>query len=506
MRTKFLILPFLSIIILITCSTLMDFESPKIRIISPSSGSQAFGFVHIQVETTDNKKIDHVELILDGSKVMSTRSGSLAYDWDLSKTNQNASHTIVVKAFDLGGNWSEVTVEFYGYGKPPSAPVLSSPVNANASNNGQPLLKWIPVPNAQAYHLQVGDFQFAHLAVDDSTLIGPQYLASLPDAVYLWRVRSRYNEGNWSEWSSVWTFRIDTQGPAIPQLNAPSDGGSTNENKPSFDWSDVTDAASYDFQADNSSGFEDSEVSQTGLTNSEYTAMSSLPDGVYYWRVRGRDMVGNYSDWSETRSFSIITVGSVEDADGNIYPTKKIDSQWWMTENLKVTHYQNGDPILEVTGNTEWENYGNSAYCIYDNNQENVDTYGLLYTWYAAADSRQIAPTGWHVPTDEEWQALIDYLGGNTIAGGKMKETGTTHWQGPNTGANNECGFSALPGGYRLGNGVFLDLGIKTEFWSSTVKNDHYGYSRGLQSEYTGVSWGDNSDKRHGYSIRCVKD
>ncbi|MBN1893500.1 hypothetical protein JW906_03350, partial [bacterium] len=148
----------------------MDFESPKVKIISPADGSQAFGIVHIQIEATDNKKIDHVELILDGMKVLSIQSRSLTYDWDLTKTNQDANHTIVAKAFDPGGNWSEAKVEFFGYGKPPSSPELSEPDDAGISDNAQPVLKWSAMSLAQAYHLQVGDSLFSQLSVDDSTI------------------------------------------------------------------------------------------------------------------------------------------------------------------------------------------------------------------------------------------------------------------------------------------------------------------------------------------------
>jgi hypothetical protein len=135
MRKRFFILLFISGLLLSACSALMDFESPKVIFISPTPGSQEFGIVHIQVEATDNKKIDHVELILDGLKAMSAQSGSLSYDWDLTKTNQDADHTILAKAFDQGGNWSEAMVEFFGYGKPPSSPELSEPADASISNN-----------------------------------------------------------------------------------------------------------------------------------------------------------------------------------------------------------------------------------------------------------------------------------------------------------------------------------------------------------------------------------
>jgi uncharacterized protein (TIGR02145 family) len=150
---------------------------------------------------------------------------------------------------------------------------------------------------------------------------------------------------------------------------------------------------------------------------------------------------------------------SVKDIDGNVYKTVKIGNQWWMAENLKVTHYRNGDEIPNRADDDEW-NKGIGAYCNYNNDVTNFEIYGGIYNWFAVDDSRKLAPEGWHVPTDDEWQVLVDYLGGDTLAGGKMKSTGTIEggdglWRGSNEGTTNESGFSALPGGYRYNHGVF---------------------------------------------------
>lgn len=133
---------------------------------------------------------------------------------------------------------------------------------------------------------------------------------------------------------------------------------------------------------------------------------------------------------------------TVTDIDGNVYKTVTIGNQAWMAENLKVMRYRNGDAIPNVTGGTDWSNLSTGAYCSYDNDDNNIDTYGLLYNWYAVDDSRNLAPEGWHVPTDEEWKELEMYLGMSqseaddtgyrgTDEGGKLKEVGTTHWQSP---------------------------------------------------------------------------
>ena len=213
--------------------------------------------------------------------------------------------------------------------------------------------------------------------------------------------------------------------------------------------------------------------------------------------------------------------GSVTDIDGNVYQTIKIGDQWWMMENLKVTHYRNGDPIPHVTDQWAWVllyEPPTGAFCDYDNNPANVATYGRLYNWYAVADSRNIAPAGWHVPTDAEWKQLEMYLGMSqtqaeniglrgTDEGGKLKEAGTTHWFSPNAGATNESGFTALAGGARYENGLFVHVGNHAFFWQSTaMENPTLGaWHRALHYNESGVNRFYQS-KRIGSSVRCVRD
>jgi uncharacterized protein (TIGR02145 family) len=196
---------------------------------------------------------------------------------------------------------------------------------------------------------------------------------------------------------------------------------------------------------------------------------------------------------------------TVTDIDGNIYHTVKIGTKVWMVENLKTTKYLNGDPIPNVIDNTEWENTRTGAYSDYDNSSGNSTIYGRLYNYYAVVDSCQLCPTGWHVPSDEEWTILTTYLGGEDIAGGKLKAKGTTYWLSPNTGATNESGFTALPGGYRIGNGQFEYIGHSgwwwtiTEFdeWSFWLRAMVYGHTMTIRTFYGSTS---------GLSIRCVQD
>jgi uncharacterized protein (TIGR02145 family) len=139
---------------------------------------------------------------------------------------------------------------------------------------------------------------------------------------------------------------------------------------------------------------------------------------------------------------------TVKDFEGNVYKTITIGTQTWMADNLRTTKYRNGDAIPEVTDSSAWINLITGAYCNYNNtrNNDTIVSYGRFYNLYAVTDNRNICPTGWHVSTDAEWTTLTDYLGGASVAGDKLKEKGTTHWESPNAGATNEIGFTALPG------------------------------------------------------------
>jgi len=208
---------------------------------------------------------------------------------------------------------------------------------------------------------------------------------------------------------------------------------------------------------------------------------------------------------------------SVTDIDGNVYQTVKIGDQWWMAENLKVTHYRNGDPIPNVTDSATWCNLTTGAYCHYDNNEDNVDIYGRLYNAYTVYDSRHLAPEGWHVPSDAEWKQLEMYLGMSqaeadgsswrgTDEGGKLKETGTTNWDAPNTGATNESGFTALPGGFRNVYGYFISMAKYAYFCSSTALPGDSVWMRYLNNSKSQIARGVCPPGNVGFSIRCVKN
>jgi len=185
-------------------------------------------------------------------------------------------------------------------------------------------------------------------------------------------------------------------------------------------------------------------------------------------------------------------------------PTIVIGTQQWMNENLDVAFYQNGDPIPQVTDGTTWAALTTGAWCYYNNDSTLGNTFGKLYNWYAVNDPRGLAPQGWHIPSDAEWITLSTALGGESVAGGKMKEAGTLNWTSPNTGGNNNSGFAALPGGFRQ-NAIFGLLGLWGSWWSSTPDVSNMIWGRFIF--YTDVALGRGlTEKTYGYYVRCIKD
>lgn len=189
---------------------------------------------------------------------------------------------------------------------------------------------------------------------------------------------------------------------------------------------------------------------------------------------------------------------TVTDIDGNLYHTITIGTQVWMVENLKTTKYRNGNPIPNVNGE-QWDNLTTGAYCIYNNNEENRTTYGLLYNWYALNDSRNICPIGWHIPTLEEWETLA-------YTGLELKEAGTTHWMNPNNCYSNNSGFKALPGGGCGFDGSFNGITEYGYWWTASQDGTENGWMTIMNYQNAGSSGSVNFDKWIGGSIRCIKN
>jgi uncharacterized protein (TIGR02145 family) len=202
--------------------------------------------------------------------------------------------------------------------------------------------------------------------------------------------------------------------------------------------------------------------------------------------------------------------GTVTDIEGNVYQTIGIGSQVWMAENLKTTTFSDGSAIPLVEDSIEWTlQFVDPAYCWYDNDEEKYkDTYGALYNFRTVMTGK-LCPSGWHVPSNDEWTILETFLGGRDVAGGMLKEAGTEHWLSPNTGATNESGFTALPGGFRAyysaqyTAGLYMYIGGKTYFWTSTAQN--WGTCR-IMLSYSTELIRSTKNVLYGNSVRCIKD
>jgi uncharacterized protein (TIGR02145 family) len=213
-----------------------------------------------------------------------------------------------------------------------------------------------------------------------------------------------------------------------------------------------------------------------------------------------------------------LNYGSITDVDGNSYKTIIIGTQEWMAENLKTTKYRNGESVAQVT-DSMWMNLNSGAWTYYENNSQYDCPLGKLYNWYAVIDSRNLCPSGWHIPSDIEWNILIGHLDPNyipnpptnsadiqsEIAGGKMKNTGTKYWLSPNTDATNESGFSGLPGGQHTYYSRSEGYGYDGAWWCTNEYDPYDALSKWLDNKY-GYIYRYHINKLTGLSIRCIKD
>ncbi|HEX6223333.1 MAG TPA: fibrobacter succinogenes major paralogous domain-containing protein [Chryseolinea sp.] len=194
----------------------------------------------------------------------------------------------------------------------------------------------------------------------------------------------------------------------------------------------------------------------------------------------------------------------VQDIEDNVYPAVAIGSQVWMADNLKVTKYNDGTDIPYKTDNDNVGSLTTGAFSYYNKDVANSSLYGALYNWHSIATGK-LCPSGWHVPSDAEWSTLINFLGGEDIAGGPLKVITTAFWNAPNEGATNDSGFSAMPAGYLYDNSTYYSLGNVTHWWTSTESDDDSAWDRYVTYKDAKALKGEYSKKVF-YSCRCVKD
>ena len=297
------------------------------------------------------------------------------------------------------------------------------------------------------------------------------------------------------------TYVIDISNTTATSGATISDDGGAPIQSKGVCWNTTGDPTLEDFKTTEGFG--------TGAFKSKIVLLT--PGTLYYLRAYATNLAGTAYGSQQIFTTSSDTVpGKVTDIEGNTYNTIVIGTQTWMRENLKTTKYRNNSDIPLVTGITEWFLLTTPGYCWYDNNVSNKDAYGALYNWFAVDMGRNpdknICPFGWHVPSDAEWNVLISYLGGDSIAIASLKETGNDHWDEPNADATNESGFTALPAGARAANGAFFDIGGFAHWWSSTA----VAAPGGAWSHYAGFDGSGGTRfglyNQYGLSIRCVKD
>jgi uncharacterized protein (TIGR02145 family) len=244
-----------------------------------------------------------------------------------------------------------------------------------------------------------------------------------------------------------------------------------------------------------------SDGSGNGTFTSNITGLTA--NTTYYVRAYATNSEG--TGYGNEVSFTTKS-NTLQDIDGNNYNTVQIGTQIWMKENLKTTRYKDGSTIPLVSDNTSWSNLTSPGYCWFKNDASTYGgTYGALYNWYSVSTGK-LCPDSWHVPTDAEWTMLVTFLGGPNLAGGKMKEQGTSHWISPNVGATNESNFTGLPGAYRdEGGGFYETVGHYGFWWSSTELSSTNAWDRGLRYETNEIRTGEGY-KKVGMSIRCLKN
>ena len=246
-------------------------------------------------------------------------------------------------------------------------------------------------------------------------------------------------------------------------------------------------------------------ISGSGIGSFSSNLTSLTANTNYYVRAYATNSAGTAygNEVNFTTTAGIISnPGTGVTFDGYTYSSIVLgNGQEWMAENLRSISYANGDPIPNVTDLTQWINLTTGAWSHYNNDSQYENPYGKLYNWYTVADPRNVCPTGWHVPTDAEWTLLSNYLGGDPVAGGKMKSTGTQYWLSPNTGANNESGFSGIPGGLRNPGG-FGGINSYGVYWTSTIGLN----PKDLDSQSTWLGTLFPASGTWGVSVRCVKD
>jgi uncharacterized protein (TIGR02145 family) len=494
--------------------------------------------------TIESLTADPTEILVDQTSQLICAASDddghdLTYNWSATCGSISGSGNIVTfTAPDLSGDCTVSCNVNDGHGGtdngaitftingPPGYVTLVSPVNGQGNLPSEMPFSWYAVSGAEHYDMQIStDPNFETHEYFNENITNTETIISnlFYDTLYFWRVRASnpYGDGPWT--ANLSSFTTGTP-PAVPELVLPINSAVDQPLTLQLTWSSVDGAIGYVCEVSETIGFDVNHFAgSTENTSVEITGLSNAT--TYYWHLSAYDDFG-VSEYSTIWQFTTESGGGGDDTcvdiDGNSYETVQIGNQLWMAENLKVTHYRNGDEIPNITDSSQWIVFSSGAYCNYNNDSSIADTYGRLYNWFAVGDSRDICPEGYHIPSDGEWMTLETALGmsesdanlgGNRGTNEGSKLAGNLNlWNSGELENNSEfgaSGFNALPGGHRY-NFVGIDgyIGRSSDFWSSTSFVDEYGtwatiryiyHNNTMVGRFTG-------HLRDGNSVRCLGD
>jgi uncharacterized protein (TIGR02145 family) len=366
----------------------------------------------------------------------------------------------------------------------------------NSCENEKTITDPILQPESQIDNSE--DKAWSH-AVTINTVAGyEEYLQDFKDGIHAEEAQKKISE---IEDNDDWQTALTNNTKAAYQeylQNRPNGKWTSDANKKIDEFEQLAQQKQENARANKARLAEDKDWNTAKSTNtlkSYQSYQNKYPNGRY--KSEAANQIASIQEATKNSRFQ-------DQRDGITYKTVRIGDQIWMAENLRATKFNDGTTIDLVEKSKAWENLSTPAYCWYDNYEKYGRTFGALYNWYTV-NTGKLCPVGWHVPTDEEWERLIIFLGGKGRAGGKLKESGTDLWRRPNAGATNKSGFSAVPGGDRYGNGRFYGLGACGGWWSASEYDSNQALNLEVWFNHIAVNRREML-KGQGLSVRCVKD
>jgi len=503
--------------ILLFCISCETDNPPKCIIVSPKNDSEiSIGeVVTVSVFAEDDIEIKEVQLFLNEIGHQSIEKFPYNFTWD-TRSAEIGIVTIRATAIDNSGQKANSEIDVYIIGLPPQ--LVTSPASfvddSSAVLGGEIINNGSSPINERGILFSLNsqdDLNSNRIVIETSDPIFSTTVKGLiPNTKYY--VRSYATNNDATGYGNEISFTTD-EGSKVPtvntneieliSVNSAVSGGSIVYNGGEF----ITESGVCWSTSPNPTVQDSHTVDSFGDNSYLSSIMRLASNTTYYVKAYAKNIIGiGYGNEVEFKTKNYGSSGTITDIEGNIYQTITIGTQTWMSENLRTTKFNDNTNIERVADSLEWINSASPAYCWYKNDSLRYSTlFGILYNGYNL-DNENICPTGWHVPTDEDWTVLTDYLGGLEIAGGKLKEATSSYWSVKSSGATNESGFTGLPSGGRSGDGSFFNEESYGWFWSSTWFEVEGKYAiRYLRSLYDNL-YRASGYYNMGFSIRCIKD